>query len=191
MKNLVLASKSPRRKEILEMLAWKFRVDSEETKEEFIEGQSIEENMQRIALEKAKAVQKRHSEDIILACDTVVVVEGKVLGKPRDEEEAKAMLRKLSGKSSEVYSAVALVDVAEGREKTFVEKTKIYFYPLTEEEIEDYVATGEAMDKAGAYAIQGKASLFIERIEGDYWNVVGLPISKVYRALEKWKWKAC
>lgn len=191
MKNLVLASKSPRRKEILEMLAWKFRVDSEETKEEFIEGQSIEENMQRIALEKAKAVQKRHSEDIILACDTVVVVEGKVLGKPRDEEEAKAMLRKLSGKSSEVYSAVALVDVAEGREKTFVEKTKIYFYPLTEEEIEDYVATGEAMDKAGAYAIQGKASLFIERIEGDYWNVVGLPISKVYRALEEWKWKAC
>ncbi|AVQ16079.1 Maf family protein [Fusobacterium gonidiaformans] len=186
METMILASKSPRRKEILEMLAWNFEVCSQETEEIFEKGKSIEENMQKIALEKAKAVVNLHPNSLILSCDTMVVVENTILGKPKNKKEAKAMLQALSGKHSYVYSAVALLDRKRDLEETFVEKTKIYFYQMSEKEIDDYIATGEPMDKAGAYAIQGKASVFIEKIEGDYWNVVGLPISRVYQKLKEW-----
>lgn len=188
MKKIILASKSPRRKEILEMLEWNFEVDSKDTKEEFHTGLSLEENMQKIALEKAKAIEEKYTEELILACDTMVVVEEKILGKPKNREEAKKMLQLLSGKTSYVYSAVAFLDKQEKREESFVEKTKIHFYPLSEEEIETYIASGEADDKAGAYAIQGKAAIFIEKIEGDYWNVVGLPISRIYQKLREWRY---
>ena len=96
------------------------------------------------------------------------------------------MLKSLSGKYSYVYSAVALLHVTKGLKKSFVEKTKIYFREISEEEMEKYIATGEPMDKAGAYAIQGKASIFIQKIEGDYWNVVGLPIARIYQTLKEW-----
>lgn len=186
METIILASKSPRRKEILEMLDWNFEVCSQETEEVFDEEKSIEENMQRIAMQKAKAVIEGHENSLILACDTMVVVENKIFGKPKNIEEAKAMLKSLSGKYSYVYSAVALLHVTKGLKKSFVEKTKIYFREISEEEMEKYIATGEPMDKAGAYAIQGKASIFIQKIEGDYWNVVGLPIARIYKTLKEW-----
>ncbi|WP_261665741.1 Maf family protein, partial [Fusobacterium necrophorum] len=186
METIILASKSPRRKEILEMLDWNFEVCSQETEEVFDEEKSIEENMQRIAMQKAKAVIEGHENSLILACDTMVVVENKIFGKPKNIEEAKAMLKSLSGKYSYVYSAVALLHVTKGLKKSFVEKTKIYFREISEEEMEKYIATGEPMDKAGAYAIQGKASIFIQKIEGDYWNVVGLPIARIYQTLKEW-----
>lgn len=188
MKKIILASKSPRRKEILEMLHWNFEVDSQETLEIFQENKSIEENMMEIALEKAKAMEDKYPKDLILACDTVVVIDGKVLGKPKTEEEAKQMLRLLSGRENYVYSAVALLHKELGKQESFLEKTKVSFFSLSEEEIDAYVATGEAKDKAGAYAVQGLASVFVEKIEGDYWNVVGLPVSKVYQSLKKWNW---
>ncbi len=186
METIILASKSPRRKEILEMLDWDFEVCSQETEEIFDEEKSIEENMQRIAMQKAKAVIEGHENSLILACDTMVVVENKIFGKPKNIEEAKVMLKSLSGKYSYVYSAVALLHVTKGLEKSFVEKTKIYFHEISEEEMEKYIATGEPVDKAGAYAIQGKASIFIQKIEGDYWNVVGLPIARIYQTLKEW-----
>lgn len=188
MKKIILASKSPRRREILEMLQWNFEVAYQEMEERFEENLSLEENMQKIALKKAKAMEEKYQDQLILACDTMVVLDGESFGKPKEEEDAKRMLRLLSGKQSHVYSAVALVHKALGKEETFVEKTKIYFHPLSEEEIAQYVATGEAMDKAGGYAVQGVGSIFIEKIEGDYWNVVGLPISRVYQALKRWSW---
>ncbi len=186
MERIILASKSPRRKEILKMLDWNFEVRSQETEEIFDKRKSIEENMQRIAMQKAKAVVKEHENFLILACDTMVVVENKIFGKPKNIEEAKVMLKSLSGKYSYVYSAVALLHVTKGLEESFVEKTKIYFHEISEKEMEDYIATGEPMDKAGAYGIQGKASIFIRKIEGDYWNVVGLPIARIYQTLKEW-----
>ncbi len=186
METIILASKSPRRKEILEMLDWKFEVCTQETEEIFEEGKSIEENMKKIAMKKAKAVMKGHEDSLILSCDTMVVLENRIFGKPKNVEEAKEMLKSLSGKYSYVYSAVAFLHVTKGIEESFLEKTKIYFYEITEKEIEEYIATGEPMDKAGAYAIQGKASIFIRKIEGDYWNVVGLPIAKVHQKLKEW-----
>ncbi|RXZ68695.1 septum formation inhibitor Maf [Fusobacterium necrophorum] len=188
METIILASKSPRRKEILEMLDWNFEVCSQETEEVFDEEKSIEENMQRIAMQKAKAVMKGHENSLILACDTMVVVENKIFGKPKNIEEAKSMLKALSGKYSYVHSAVALLHVAKGLEESFVETTKICFHEISEKEMEEYIATGEPMDKAGAYAIQGKASIFIQKIEGDYWNVVGLPIARIYQTLKKWSY---
>ncbi len=179
---LVLASKSPRRQQILRDAGIPFVVRSADVPEERRPGESPPDYVRRLAEEKAFAVPISTGE-IILGADTVVVIDGLVLEKPSDARDAMRMLGLLSGREHEVITGICLrsdtgkiVDVA---------TTRVRFVPLTRQEIEDYVASDEPMDKAGAYAIQGLASKFIDRVEGSYSNVVGLPVSLVYRLLRE------
>lgn len=179
---LVLASKSPRRQQILRDAGIPFIVRSSDVPEERRPGEPPLDYVRRLAGEKALAVPL-HSEEVILAADTVVVVDGAVLEKPRDVADAARMLALLSGREHEVITGICL----RAAERTIVDAavTRVHFSTLAPEELEAYAASGEPMDKAGAYAIQGLASKFIDRIEGDYFNVVGLPVALVYR-----HWKA-
>jgi len=133
-----------------------------------------------LALRKARAVAAP-ADSVVIGADTLVYANGQVLGKPRDEAEAFTMLKKLSGKKHTVYTGVALIK--DGEERVFADATHVYFHPLTDEEILAYIATGEPMDKAGAYGVQERGAILVDRVEGDFYTVVGLPISKVYRAL--------
>lgn len=184
MKSLILASGSPRRKEILEQVGVAFSVMPSDV-EEIITKEVPEEIVMELSRQKAEDVyQKQENKDVIvLGADTVVAYEGKILGKPKTKEEAKEMLRSLSGQKHFVYTGVTLIG-KNGRE-TFYDETIVEFYLMNEEEIDAYVESGEPMDKAGAYGIQGKAAAFIKGIEGDYYNVMGLPIAKVLRNLQK------
>lgn len=132
--------------------------------------------------------ERIETEDIVLGSDTIVSLDGKILGKPADEEEASRMLRLLAGRTHEVYTGVALLTRQNGelREKVFYEKAQVEMYPMSEEEIRSYIATGEPMDKAGAYGIQGRAAIYIKGIAGDYHTVVGLPVARVYQELKDW-----
>jgi septum formation protein len=179
---LVLASKSPRRAEILRAAGLPFVVRPADVHEQRRAGESPANYARRLAIDKAAAVEIAAGE-VVLAADTIVVVDDVVLEKPYDDADARRMLALLSGRTHEVITGVCLrfglrsvVDAA---------VTRVAFAPLTPEEIDAYVASGEPMDKAGAYAIQGLASKFIERIEGDYFNVVGLPVALVYRHLRQ------
>ena len=175
---LVLASKSPRRQQILRDAGIPFLVRSSDVTEERRPGEQPLNYVRRLAREKAFAVPLE-SEEVILAADTIVVVEGAVLEKPRDVEDAARMLALLSGREHEVITGICL----RSAKRTIVDAatTRVRFVDLATEELETYAASGEPMDKAGAYAIQGLASKFIDRIEGDYFNVVGLPVALVYR----------
>lgn len=178
---LVLASSSPRRRDLLTHAGIAFQVDPAEVDETRRRGEAPEEYARRVALAKAETVKSRRPHDTVLGADTIVVVDAEVLGKPADAEDAKVMLRKLRGRSHEVVTAVALL--RDGRTLQHEERTRVAFSDVTEGEIEAYVAHGEPMDKAGAYAIQGWASRWITRIEGDYFNVVGLPVAAVWKML--------
>ena len=136
---------------------------------------------QRLARDKARAIFAKHSDNVVLGADTIVVVDEHLLEKPRDAQDAARMLRLLSGRSHQVITGVCVI--APGYEQTEAEVTEVRFSPLSESEIANYVATGEPMDKAGAYAIQGMASRWVERIDGCYFNVVGLPVPRVYRMM--------
>jgi septum formation protein len=183
MSQLILASGSPRRKEILEQVGISFEVMKSDV-EEVITKTDPAEIVMELSRQKAEDVfGKLDDPAIVLGADTVVAYDGKILGKPEDEEDAKAMLRMLSGKKHSVFTGVTLVS-KKGIE-SFYEETLVEFYPMNEEEIEAYVLSGEPMDKAGAYGIQGKAAAFIKGIQGDYYNVVGLPIAKVIINLQK------
>jgi len=177
---LVLASQSPRRREILTQAGLSFTVRVSGVEELRRSGESPEDYVLRLSRDKARAVEAAPDE-YVLAADTIVVVDSAVLEKPRSVEDAAAMLRLLSGRAHTVLTGVCLLHG--GREESQVEATRVFFSRLTEAEIAAYCASGEPMDKAGAYAIQGLASKFIERIEGCYFNVVGLPVSLVYRLL--------
>lgn len=184
MKHLILASGSPRRKEILEQVGLDFCVLPSDV-EEIITKQVPSDIVMELSKQKAEDVWEKldDKKHIVLGADTVVAYDGKILGKPKDVEDAKAMLRMLSGEKHSVYTGVTLV--SENGLETFFEETLVEFYEMTEKEINAYVATGEPMDKAGAYGIQGKAAAFIKGIEGDYYNVVGLPIAKTLKFLQK------
>ncbi|HWS53341.1 MAG TPA: Maf family protein [Pyrinomonadaceae bacterium] len=182
---LVLASSSPRRAEILRAVGWAFEVSPAGVDESLREGEAPEAYVRRLALEKAGAVARARLFGLVLGADTTVVVEGEILGKPRDEEEAARMLRRLAGRWHEVLTGVALVRAESGATAAGVERTRVRFAEMSEEEIGWHVRTGDLLDKAGAYAIQGRAALFIEAIEGDYWNVVGLPVRLVYELAKK------
>ena len=184
MKKLILASGSPRRKEILEQVGLDFCVFPSDV-EEVITKQVPSDIVMELSRQKAEDVfQKQKEQDVIvLGADTVVAYEGKILGKPKDKEDAAAMLHMLSGQKHSVYTGVTLISSA-GRE-TFYEETRVEFYPMSEKEIRDYVNSKEPIDKAGAYGIQGKAAVFIKGIEGDYYNVVGLPVARVSQYLQK------
>jgi len=185
MEPLVLASSSPRRAEILRAVGWEFETCPADVDETPRAGEAPDEYVQRLAREKAGAVASSRLFGLVLGADTTVVVGGDILGKPRDEEEAAEMLRRLAGRWHEVLTGVALVRAETGRAVVGLERTRVRFAETTEEEIAWHVRTGQLLDKAGAYAIQGRAALFIEAIEGDYWNVVGLPIRLIYELAKK------
>lgn len=192
MKKVILASGSPRRRELLAQIGIEFDVRVSE-QEEIYHSTVPEEIVKELALLKAEHVAENMQEEeragkVIIGADTVVVQDGRILGKPQGEEDAFRMLKKLQGRSHEVYTGTALL-YFKGKEKKTVNravKTNVYVHAMTEKEIQVYIASGEPMDKAGAYGIQGKFAAFIERIEGDYYNVVGLPVSFVYQCLKQW-----
>jgi septum formation protein len=178
---LVLASSSPRRVELLRAAGFDFVVRPALVDESVPPGEDAEVHVRRLALAKAGAVEYDSKNEIVLAADTVVVIDDQILGKPADDEDAGAMLRRLSGRAHEVVSGVT---VRRGDASTcVVERTRVQFAPLASHDIAWYLASGEHRDKAGAYAIQGRASRFVERIDGSYSNVVGLPVHVVWQLL--------
>jgi septum formation protein len=180
---LVLASASPRRSELLRNAVIAFEVQPAHVEEAPLPGELAQALAERLAREKAMAVAAKRAKDIVLGADTVVVIDGEILGKPADAADAARMLRLLSGRRHEVITGVCLV--AGGQWSVASETTSVTMSEISEKEIAEYVATGEPMDKAGAYAIQGIASRWIPRIEGDYSNVVGLPVALVWRMLQQ------
>ncbi len=190
---LVLASQSPRRQELLRNAGIEFVVQPADVEETRLSHESPREFAERAARDKARAVARMRPADVVLGADTVVVVDGTVLGKPRDAAAAARMLRLLSGRAHQVITGVCVIgprETPKAKRKTRFEDvrsetTTVYFQPLTEENIAFYIAHGEPMDKAGAYAIQGIASRWIPRIEGCYFNVVGLPVPLVWRMLRE------
>ncbi|MFC3883092.1 Maf family protein [Bacillus songklensis] len=180
---LVLASGSPRRKELLQQLHLSFTVHVSSVEETFDANQSPYEIVMSLAMRKAKDVASDYPNAYVLGADTIVVHEQNILGKPHSEEEAMQMLQMLSGRTHEVVTGVALV--YQGQEITFYEKADVTFWELTNEEIIDYVKSGEPMDKAGAYGIQGLGASLVQKMNGDYYSVVGLPLSKTLRELKK------
>lgn len=180
---IVLASSSPRRKELLKVLFDDFITDSSKAEEHFSNGESVENIVMGLARTKARDVAVRYTnEDIIIGADTVVYLDDEILGKPKTKEEAKIMLKRLSGRTHYVLTGVCIIK--NKREKVFYEKTKVVFCDLTEKEIEEYINSGEPLDKAGSYGIQGKGGKFVKGIEGDYFTVVGLPIHRLYEELK-------
>ncbi len=180
---LILASESPRRAELLSAAGFAFDIVQPRIEEAPRPGESPEMFVERAAREKLAQVECRESGTVVIAADTVVVIDGTILGKPRDAEHAMSMLKRLSGRHHEVLTGVA---VRAGEQVvTAVERTAVHFLPLSDEEIAWYVASGEPRDKAGAYAVQGLGSRFVHRIEGSYSNVVGLPVATVYRLLRQ------
>ena len=179
---LILASQSPRRAELLASAGFAFDVDPAHVDESVRPGEAPAAYAQRIARDKALAVAARHPRRVVLAADTIVVVDREIFGKPVDRDDAARMLRALSNRDHAVLTAVAVA--RDGALTEHVESTRVTFAPLTAGEIDWYVASGEADDKAGAYAIQGLAGRFIPRIEGSHSNVVGLPVAAVHRMLK-------
>ena len=181
MQKLILASASPRRKELLEQAGYRFEVIPSTCEEIVPAGLSPKETVEGLAYQKALDVYSLYPDAVVLGADTVVCFDGEILGKPRDKEDAARMLRLLSGQTHEVRTGFALL--AKGIEFVSSEAAMVTFFQLTEEEIARYVESGEPMDKAGAYGIQGKGAVLVRSVLGDYFNVVGLPIATVARAL--------
>ena len=176
---LVLASSSPRRTELLNRAGWPHEVIVAGIDESVRPNEKPAAYVERLACSKAEAVAQRLEEGVVLGADTTVVVENQILGQPQDDADARRMLRLLSGKWHDVLTGVALVRVG-GETRVAHEATRVRFAEMSEIEIDWYIASGEPVGKAGAYGIQGKAALFIEEIEGDYFNIMGLPIRLVY-----------
>ncbi len=180
---LILASASPRRAEILTAVGWKFEKHAAEVDETELPNEKPADYVQRLAGEKAAAVAEKYKNQLVLGADTIVVIENQIVGKPKDLADARKMLRMLSGNWHEVLTGVAIVkdkEISIG-----LQRTRVKFAQLVEAEIEFLIERGEPLDKAGAYAVQAQAALFIEQIKGDYWNVVGLPVSLVYELVSR------
>ena len=172
---LVLASKSPRRQELLKYITDEFIIKTAEVDETLPEGISPAEAV--LYLSKIKAEPFRNDNDTVIGADTVVAIDNIILGKPKDENDAKDMLKHLSGRVHSVFTGVTIIN--KSKEKSFFVETKVKFYKLSDEMINSYIKTGEPFDKAGAYGIQGYGCLLVEKIDGDYFNVVGLPVSQL------------
>lgn len=186
--DIVLASASPRRSELLKQIGLEFRVCVSNA-EEVIHHKEPSEVVKELSAQKAAAVYdllqgRQEACDLIIGADTVVACDGKILGKPETKEDAVGMLRLLQGRSHEVYTGVCLIHGRTGERKSFFEETKVVFCPMTEEEITEYVNTKDCMDKAGSYGIQGFCARYIKGIEGDYNNVVGLPVCRLYQEIK-------
>ena len=188
-KELILASGSPRRRELLSLMGLNFRViksDAPEIITRTMPGEIVEE----LSRQKAEAVAAEVTDGIVLGADTIVWLDGQVLGKPAGREEAADMLRHLSGKAHSVFTGVTILQVQEGRIGKcvqFHEETTVHVHGMSEDEIDRYLDTGDPFDKAGSYGIQGPFAVFVDRIEGDYQNVVGLPAAAVYQALKQFE----
>ncbi|PYS39536.1 MAG: septum formation protein Maf [Acidobacteria bacterium] len=181
--NLVLASQSPRRKELLAILGYPFTVVPSSIDETPAAGENPETFVVRVAREKGMEVASRVSQSVIISADTVVTINNQILGKPADEKDAARMLRELSGRGHWVLTAVTIVNQMKQETLEGLERTQVWFSPLTDEQIFDYLRRENVFDKAGAYAIQGYAGVYIPKIEGNYFNVMGLPLPLVYRLL--------
>ena len=180
---LILASGSPRRSEIMNSVGWEFTKHVPDIDEDAIPGEAPSDYVQRLALEKAEAVGATYPGEIILAADTTVVIGDEIIGKPTDLADARRMLELLSGNWHEVLTGIAVT--RNGVADVGLQSTRVKFAEMTEAEIDFLIEKGDPLDKAGAYAVQAQAALFIEGIEGDYWNVVGLPISLVYEMVRR------
>lgn len=185
MKKIILASQSPRREELLTRLGLIYSAIPANIDESFTSFESPQASVQDLALRKARYVAERLTDGIIIAADTIVVLGDMILGKPLDEKDAFEMLTNLSGQEHKVITGVCLLDAASGTFQSDAEVTKVLFRSLSEDEIKNYIQTGEPMDKAGAYGIQGLGAVLVDRIEGCYYNVVGLPLTKLYLMLER------
>ena len=187
---LILASASPRRAQILRDAGFTFEVVPCEVDETPPKEEAPQEFVRRLAQEKARLAAARVTGPaIVVGADTIVIADGQVLGKPRSAEEASAMLRLLSGRTHSVYTGLALIRLPDGASRVDIAETQVTFEAMSAEEISAYVASGEPFDKAGAYGIQGPGGRFISRVEGCYFNVVGLPLAKLYRHLTSLGWK--
>ena len=199
MEKIILASSSPRRRELMAQAGFAFEVlvsEADETIETETPGEMVEVLSERKAAAVAEEIKRQGFAEesvLLVGADTMVAIDGKKLGKPKDEKGAEEMLEELSGRTHQVYTGVTLIRLRKAENgsilqesRTFSEVTDVSFYPLTKEEIRSYIATGEPMDKAGAYGIQGKAAVFVKEIKGDYNNVVGLPIARLYQELKNW-----
>jgi septum formation protein len=182
---LILASSSPRRQEILSSAGVEFEVIPSEVNENFLPGESSEEHVVRLARMKALKATEKHKDRWVLAADTIVVIDGKILKKPRDRREAEEMLRRLSDREHRVITGYCLMQASSRRSREGKVITRIRFKALSSEEICWYLNTGEPFDKAGGYAIQGKAAFMVKEINGSYTNVVGLPLTEVIEALKE------
>ena len=176
MKKIILASQSPRRKDLLSQIGLKFEVDPSNYQEDMSLKMDPKELAEYLSLGKAKDVAQRHKDSIIIAGDTFCVLDKEVLGKPKTKENAKAMLQKLSGRTHSIITGFAIIDTETKKQISKSVETKVYFRNISEKEIDTYIDSGEPMDFAGAYAIQHLGGLFVEKIDGDYFNIVGLPI---------------
>ena len=185
MKRIVLASASPRRRELLDKIGLKFEVEPSNYAEDLRSGLSPDELARAISLEKARVVASRHKNTVVIAADTFIVFRGKIMGKPGTEAEARKMLMMLRGKPHSVITGFTILDTDENKILTKSVETVVHIKNLTSGEIEAYVKSGEPLDKAGAYAIQGLGSVIVERIEGDYFNVIGLPLSALAEGLKE------
>lgn len=187
---IILASGSPRRKELLAMMGLDFEIQVSQTEEKLEENLSLEEQSQKLALEKAQAVFKQTTGDrLVIGSDTIVVKDNRIYGKPNSKEDAIQMIQILQGTDHEVMTSLCVLIEKEGKEKQYllVDTTKVLIKSMTDEEIKQWTEKGTCMDKAGAYAIQGEFGVFIDRIEGNYYTVMGLPIHKLYEILKEEK----
>lgn len=182
MNKLILASASPRRESILKQLGFKFTIDIPLEEEQVQAHLSLVEQVKQLATDKAKEVYNKHPEAVLIGADTVILFENEILGKPHTKENAIQMLKRLQDKTHEVITAVAII--SKDKESIFYESTEVKFYPMSDEEISDYVDTKEPLDKAGAYTIQEKGAIYIKEIKGDFYTVMGLPLARVYRELK-------
>lgn len=186
MRKIVLASKSPRRRELLSGFVDDFQIIADDSEEVIDENITPEETVQRLAMQKARNVaEKDDAEALVIGADTVVFIDGKILGKPANRAEASEMLHMLSGRDHHVCTGLAIIDNKVQRSYCGFERTVVHFRHLTDDEISKYIETGEPMDKAGAYGIQNIGALFVENIKGDYFNVVGLPLCKLGQVLKE------
>ena len=183
MARFVLASASPRRKEILSNAGFDFEIIVSDADENISEDMTPEKAVEELARRKAMSVWESNKDAVVFGCDTVVAIDGKILGKPADDEDAFNMLRMLSGKAHTVSTGVCIC--SQEKVSVFSNTTRVEFYPLSDETIKSYIATGECIDKAGAYGIQGFGSVLVKEIKGDYFSVMGLPVSHASRVLSE------
>lgn len=185
MKNIILASASPRRRALLEQIGLQFKIDTHRQEDPEVAVQEPEDIVKEISLKKAKSVAKYYPDAIIIAADTIGVIGNRIIGKPHSEKEAREILSLLSGKAHTVITGFTVMDTLTGKTISRSVETTVYFKRITAPEIEAYVQTGEPLDKAGAYAIQGLGAVLVEKIEGDYCNVMGLPLCALSEVLKE------